>query len=84
MDIENRDIEKTPGGCQGGRVWRKNGREVGVSRCLLHMQWISSKVLLHDTVQQPTMEKNTLKKNVYISIAESLCCTAVTKSTILL
>ena len=56
----------------GGRMmdW-----EFGISRCkLVYTGWINNKVLLCSTgnyIQYP------VKKNVYICISESLCCTEV-------
>ena len=58
-------------------------REFGVGRCkLLHIGWINNKVLLYSTgncIQYPIRNHNGKgykKKNVYMYIPESLCCTA--------
>ena len=57
-------------------------REVGVSGCkLVYMEWINNKVLLYSTgnyIQYPMTTHNGKeykKKNVYIRITESPCCT---------
>ena len=70
-------------GCQGGEVWGREGGEVAVSRWkLLYIEWTNNKVLLYSTenyIQYPMINHNGkeyLKKNVYLCIAESLCCTA--------
>ena len=74
-------------GCGGGKDW-----EFGVSRCkLLCIEWINNKVPLYNTgnyIQYPVINHNgKYKKELYICITESLCCTAVItqhcKSTIL-
>ena len=63
--------------------------EVEVSRCkLLHIEWINNKVLLYSTgnyIQYPMINHNGkeyFKKNVYICITESLCCTAEINTTL--
>ena len=58
--------------------------EFGVSRCkLLRLEWTNNKVLLYSTgnyIQSPEINHNgkeyLKKKNVYMCITESLCCTA--------
>ena len=57
--------------------------EFGVGRYkLLHLEWINNKVLLYTTgnyIQSPGINHNGkkyLKKNVYMCITASLCCTA--------
>ena len=61
----------------GGMDW-----EFGISRCkLLYIEWIN-KVLLYSTgnyFQYPVINhkgKEYIKKNIYMCITESLCCTA--------
>ena len=63
--------------------------EFGVGRRkLLHLEWINNKVLLDSTgkyIQYPVINHNGkeyLKKNVYIAITESLCCTAEISTTL--
>ena len=63
--------------------------EVGVSRCkLLYVGWTNNKVLLYSTgnyIQYPMINHNgkeNFKKNVYICITESLCCTAEINTTL--
>ena len=77
-DIENRlVVAKGEGG--GGRMeW-----EFGISRCkLLYTEWIDNKVPWYSTgnyIQYPVINHNGKeyeKKNVYLCITESLCCTA--------
>ena len=78
------------GGCQGGGDWGRGGMGgLGVSRCkLLYREWINNKVLLSGTetyIQCPGISHNGkeyFKKNVYICITESLCCTAVLNITL--
>ena len=69
-------------GVGGGLEW-----EAGVSRCkLLYREWTNNKVLLYSTgnyIQYPMINHNGkgyLKKNVYICITESLCCTLETNT----
>ena len=68
----------------GGKDW-----EFRISRCkLLYIGWINSKVLLYSTgnyIQYPVINhiknmKKNMKKNAYICITESLCCTAETNT----
>ena len=75
-----------PRGREGGRVmdW-----EFEVSRCkLLHLEWINNKVLLYSTgnyIQSPGINHNGKeykKKNVYMCITESLCCTTEISTTL--
>ena len=67
------------GGCWGGGGWAGSFR---ISRCkLFYIGWINNKVLLYSTgnyIQYPVINHNgkKYKKNVYICITESLCCTA--------
>ena len=74
-------VAKREGG--GGLHW-----EFGVSRCkLLYMGWINNKVLLYSTgnyIQYPVINNNgkEYKKNVYMYITESLCCTAEINTTL--
>ena len=77
-------------GCQGGRGGG-GGRdwEFGVSRCKLsYTRWINNKVLPYSTenyIQYPMINhkgKEHKKKNVYICITESLCCTAEINTTL--
>ena len=62
--------------------------EFGVGRCkLLHIEWIDNKVLLYSTgnyIQYPVTNHNgkNIKKNVYMYITESLCCTAEINTTL--
>ena len=63
--------------------------EVVVSRCrLLYTEWINNKVLLYSTgnyIQYPVINHNGKeyeKKNVYVCITESLCCTAEINTTL--
>ena len=56
--------------------------EFRVSRCkILHLEWISNEVLLYSTgnyIQSLEIEhdrRKTEKKNVYICMIGSLCCT---------
>ena len=55
---------------------------------LLYIDWINSKVLLYiadDCIQYPMINyngKEYLKKNVHVSISESLCYTAEIKTTL--
>ena len=80
MDIENRHVVATWGEGRG-IDW-----EFGVSRCkLFHLEWISNEVLLYSTAQHSelyliiVMEydgRNYEKKNVYICMTGSICCTA--------
>ena len=65
-------------GVGGGMDW-----EFGMSRCkLVYIGWINKKVLLYSTGnynQYPVINHNGKeykKKNVYMCITESLCCTA--------
>ena len=66
-------------GIGGGMEW-----ETGVSRCkLLYIEWIKNKILMYSTgncIQYLVINHNgkeyIKKMNVYISITESLCCTA--------
>ena len=75
MDIENRLIVAKGEGGGGGMDW-----EFGISRHkLLYIKWIN-KVLLYSTgnyIQYPGINHNgkEYKKNIYICITESLCCT---------
>ena len=76
-------VAKGEGG-GGGKDW-----EFGISRCkLLHVEWINNKVLLYSTgdyIQYPVINRNgkeCLKKNVYIRVTESLCCTAAMNTTL--
>ena len=72
-------------GCQvrGGLDWG-----FGISRCkLLYIEWINNKVLLYSTgnyIQYPVINHNgkNMKKNVYICITESICCTAEINTTL--
>ena len=71
-------------GAGGGMEW-----EVGVSRCkLLYMEWVNNKVLLYSTescIQYPMINHNGkeyMKKNVYICVTESLCCTEEINTTL--
>ena len=71
-------------GVGGGMEW-----EVGVSRRkLLYIECINNKVLLYSTenyIQYPMINHNGreyFKKNVYICITESLCCTAEINTTL--
>ena len=56
--------------------------EFRVTRCKpLHLEWIQNKVLLYSTgnyIQSLGIKlmENNIKKNVYMCITESLCCTA--------
>ena len=57
--------------------------EFGISRCkLFYIEWINNKVLLNSTgnyIQSPGINHNGkeyLRKDVYMSKTESLCCTA--------
>ena len=63
-DIKNRLVVAKEEG--GG-----TGIEFGVNRCKpLHLKWIDSKILLHNTghyIQSPGMENN-IKKNIYMYI----------------
>ena len=63
------------------------GWEFGISRCkLLYIEWMINKVLLYsrgNSIQYPLINHNEkewnekeYKKNVYVGIIESLCCTA--------
>ena len=68
----------------GGMKW-----EAGVSRCkLLYIEWVNNKVLLYSTenyIQYLMINHNGKeykKKNVYMCITESLCCTAVINTTL--
>ena len=71
------------GGDGGGVEW-----EFGVSRCkLIHREQINNKVLLYSTgnyIQYPVINHNgkEFKKNVYICITESLCCTEKINTTL--
>ena len=63
--------------------------EFGVGRCkLLHLEWIYNKVLMYSTgnyTQYPVINHNAKehkKKNVYMYITESLCCTAEIDTTL--
>ena len=64
--------------------------EFGVSRCkllILHIEWISNKVLLYSTgnySQYPALNHNgkEYKKNVNMCITESLCCTTEINTTL--
>ena len=75
--------------------------ELEVSRCnLLHLVWIHNKILLYSTgkciqsLGQAKIEKNILKKNVYVCMyvcvymcvcvcmTESLCCIAEISTTL--
>ena len=74
---EDRLVVAKGAGGGGGMEW-----DFGVSRCkLLHIEWINNKVLLYSSgnyIQYPKINHNGkeyLKNNVYICIAESLCCT---------
>ena len=65
----------------GGREW--NGQRDWVGRCkLLYLEWISNEVLLYsiwNTIQFLGIEcdeRQNEKKNVYICMTGSLCCTA--------
>ena len=69
--------------CQGGGGRSEMDWEFGVSRCKQsHLEWISNEVLLYSTgnyIQSLVMEHDggyCEKKNVYICITGSLCCTA--------
>ena len=90
--LQNRNIQTQrtdlwlPRGREGGRVmdW-----EFEVSRCkLLHLEWINNKVLLYSTgnyIQSPGINHNGKeykKKNVYMCITESLCCTTEISTTL--
>ena len=76
-------VAKGKGGNGGGMDW-----EFGVSRYrLLHIEWIDNKVLLYSTgnyIQYPVTNHNgkNIKKNVYMYITESLCCTAEINTTL--
>ena len=72
---------------------RERGREMdwefGVTRCkLLHLEWIDNKVLMYSTgnyIQSPGINHNGKeykKKNVYMCITESLCCTVEISTTL--
>ena len=70
-------------GCQGGGGGNEMGGEFGVGRCkLLHAEWISNEVLLYSIgnyVQSLGKQhdgRQYEKKNVYICMTGSLCCTA--------
>ena len=71
-------------GCHRGGV----GWESGVSRCkLVYTGQINNKILLYNRgkyIQNPVMNHNGKehKKNVYICIIESLCCTAEINTTL--
>ena len=63
--------------------------EFGVSRCKpVYIEWINNKVLLYSTgnyIQYPVINHNGKeykKKNVYICVTESLCCTAEINTTL--
>ena len=70
-------VTKEEGG-RRGMEW-----EFGVSRCkLFYIGWINNKVLLYSTgnyIQHAVINHNGKeykKKDVYMCITESLCCTA--------
>ena len=74
-------------GSVGGR--RGMDWEFGVSRCkLLHLEWITNDVLLYSTgnyIQSPGTDHDggkNVKKNEYICVTKSLCCTAETSTTL--
>ena len=82
---QNHGHREQTGGCQGEGAGGEMEWEFGVSRCkLLYIEWINNKVLLYSTgsyIQYPMINHNgkeyILKRNVYICITESFCCTAV-------
>ena len=74
------------GGVWGGMEW-----ETGVSRCkLVYIEWTNTRSyctaqgtivnILWETISYFQMEN--MKKNVYVYITESLCCTAVINTTL--
>ena len=68
-------------GCQGGEGGSGMDWESGVNRCKLwHLEWISNEVLLYSTgsyIYSLVMEHdNGRKKDVYLCVTGSLCCTA--------
>ena len=76
-----KDIEHGLIIAKGGK-WERDGGKFGVSRCKpVYVRWIN-KVLLYSTgnyIQYSVINHNGkelfLKKNIYICINESLCCT---------
>ena len=75
-------------GCQGEGGWEREGLGVWISRGkLLYIEWIKNKVLLYSTgdyIQYPVINHNekNMKKNIYICIIESLCCTEEINTTL--
>ena len=72
-----------------GGDWGRDGMGGWGSRCkLLYMEQISNKVLLYSTenyIQYPMINHNGKeykKKNAYICVTESLCCTAEINTTL--
>ena len=74
-------------GCQGAGGGKMEW-EFRISRCkLVYIEWINNKVLLYSTwnyIQYPVINHNgkEYKKNVYICVTESLCCTAQINTTL--
>jgi len=69
--------------CEGGGGGSGRDGEFGVSRCKpFHLECIDNKVLLYSTgnyIQSPRIDGDRRyyeKKNVYICLTGSLCCTA--------
>ena len=69
-------------GCQGGGGGTGRDWEFEISRWkLLYLEWISNEVLLYNTgncIQSLVIEHDRReyeKKNIYICMTESLCCT---------
>ena len=79
LGLEALTLHAVENPCVGGGM----DGEFGISRCkLLHLEWVRSEVLLYSTenhIQSLGVEHDGRwyeKKNVFICMTESLCCTA--------